>query len=172
MFRKFIIIFLALILSWTTISYAKAEATIPLASNVVNTAIAAPTQVNDQGQYPVQQVTYDDATGEYSVVLLNTPPGTPPVFRSPNLQMARLSDQEIQAGQQSYLKLDNGQPVLYLTEDFKIEYVHAVTDQKTNPRTGQQETVVVRRETGFWTPFAGALAGQAIGSLLFRPQYY
>jgi hypothetical protein len=64
--------------------------------------------VNNQVQYPVQQVTYDDATGEYSVVLLNTPPGTPPVFRSPNLQMARLSDQEIQAGQQSYLKLDNG----------------------------------------------------------------
>jgi len=23
--------------------------------------------VNDEGQYPVQQVTYDDATGEYSL---------------------------------------------------------------------------------------------------------
>jgi hypothetical protein len=172
MFRRFIILFLALILSWTTIGYAKAETTIPsLASNVVKTAIATP-QVNDQEQYPVQQVTYDDATGEYSVVLLNTPPGTPPVFRSPNLQMARLSDEEIQAGQQSYLKVENRQPVLYLTEDFKIEYVHAVTDQKTNLQTGQPETVVVRRETGFWTPFAGALAGQAIGNLLFRPQYY
>lgn len=174
MFRKFIILFLALILSWTTIGYAKVEATISLAGNIAITAIAAPTQVNNQ--YPVQQVTYDDATGEYSVVLLNTPLGTPPVFRSPNLQMARLNDQEIQAGQQSYLKVDNEQPVLYLTEDFKIEYVHAVTDQKTNPQTGQQETVVVRRETGFWTPFAGAvagnLAGQAIGNLLLRPQYY
>lgn len=170
MLRKFIILVLTLILSWTS-GYAEAEATISLASNVVNTAIAASTQGSDPVQYPVQQVTYDDATGEYSVVLLNTPPGTP-LFRSPNLQMARLSDAEIQAGQQSYLKLENGQPVLYLTEDFKIEYVHAVTDAQTNPRTGQQETVVVRRETGFWSPFAGALAGQVIGNLLFRPQYY
>ena len=62
------------------------------------------------------------------------------------------------------------------SEDFKIEYVHAVTETQTNPQTGQQETVVVRRENNFWSPFAGAvagnLAGQAIGSLLFRPQYY
>ena len=36
----------------------------------------------------------------------------------------------------------------------------------------QPQTVVVRRESNFWTPFAGALAGQALGSLLFRPQYY
>jgi len=66
------------------------------------------------------------------------------------------------------LKVENGQPVLYLTEDFKIEYVHAVTETQTNPQTGQQETVVVRRR--ITSPLAGAvagnLAGQAIGSLL------
>ncbi len=61
---------------------------------------------------------------------------------------------------------------MYITEDFKIEYVHNVTETQTNPQTGRTETVVVRRESNFWTPFAGALAGQAIGSLLFRPQYY
>ncbi len=61
---------------------------------------------------------------------------------------------------------------MYLTEDFKIEYVHTVTETQTNPQTGQTQTVVVRRESNFWTPFAGALAGQALGSLLFRPQYY
>lgn len=176
MFRKFLILFLALTLSWTNIAYVRAEETTPSARNVITTLAAAPTQLNDEGQYPVQQATYDDATGEYSLVLLNTPPGTPPVFRSQNLQMARLTDEEIKAGQKSYLKVEKGQQVLYLTEDFKIEYVHAVTETQTNPQTGQQETVVVRRENNFWAPFAGAvagnLAGQAIGSLLFRPQYY
>jgi len=87
--------------------------------------------------------------------------------------MARLTDEEIKAGQKSYLKVENGQPVLYLTEDFKIEYVHAVTETQTNPQTGQQETVVVVRENNFWTPLLGRwqATGQAIGSLLFRPQY-
>ncbi|OBQ32351.1 MAG: hypothetical protein AN487_22530, partial [Anabaena sp. CRKS33] len=63
-----------------------------------------------------------------------------------------------------------------LTEDFKLEYVHNVTETKTNPQTGQKETVIVRQESNFWTPFAASLAGnvagQAIGSMLFRPQYY
>jgi len=63
--------------------------------------------VNDEGQYPVQQVTYDDATGEaawFCSILLHAS-----VFRSQNLQMARLTDEEIKAGQKSYLKVENGQ---------------------------------------------------------------
>jgi len=47
--------------------------------NVINTLAVAPTQLNDEG-HPVQQVTYDDATGEYNLVLLNTRPGTPQYF--------------------------------------------------------------------------------------------
>lgn len=124
------------------------------------------------GQYPVQQATYNDATGEYEMMLLNTRPGESPNYRVENLPMARLTDQEIAAGQTSYLKLENGQPSLHLTENFRIEYVHNVTNEQVNPQTGQTETVVVRQETGFWAPFAGAIAGQALGSLLFRPQYY
>ncbi|MBD0337640.1 MAG: hypothetical protein ICV62_19300, partial [Cyanobacteria bacterium Co-bin13] len=60
----------------------------------------------------------------------------------------------------------------YLTPDFRIEYVHNVTETQVNPQTGQQEVVIVRQEPSFWTPFAGALAGQVVGNLLFRPQYY
>jgi uncharacterized membrane protein YgcG len=90
--------------------------------------------------------------------------------------MARLTEEEIKAGKKTYLKVENGQPALYLTEDFKLEYVHNVTETKTNPQTGQKETVIVRQESNFWTPFAASLAGnvagQAIGSMLFRPQYY
>jgi hypothetical protein len=105
-------------------------------------------------------------------MLLDTKPGEPAVFRTTNLQMARLTDEEVKAGKKSYLKVEGGTPALYLTENFKIEYTHNVTESRQNPQTGQQETVVVRQESSFWTPFAGALAGQAIGSLLFRPQYY
>ncbi len=125
-----------------------------------------------QGEYSVQQATYDDANGEYSLMLLNTPPGSSPVYRTTDLQMARLTDEEISAGKKSYLSLDRGQAVLHLTEDFKIEYVHNVTETVTNPQTGQPQTVVVRQQSGFWAPFAGAVAGQAIGSLLFSPRYY
>lgn len=176
MLRKITILFLTLTLCWTTVACGGSnETTPPPQARDVNSPAAAATRLSD-GQYPVQQAEYNDADGTYSLFLLNTQPGTPPVFRTQNLQMARLTDEEIKAGQKTYLKVENGQPALYLTEDFKIEYVHNVTEVQTNPQTGQQETVVVRRETGFWAPFAGAvagnIAGQAIGSLLFRPQYY
>jgi hypothetical protein len=105
-------------------------------------------------------------------MLLNTPPGSPPVLQTAQLQMARISEEEAAQGEKTYLQVDNSQPVMYLTEDFRIEYVHNVTETRNDPQTGEPQTVVVRRESNFWTPFAGALAGQAIGSLLFRPQYY
>ncbi|PSM49683.1 hypothetical protein C7Y66_07870 [Chroococcidiopsis sp. CCALA 051] len=176
MLRKFTILFLTLTLCWTTVACGGPnEANNPQATRNVATRENVSTQLAD-GEYPVQQAEYNDVDGTYSLVLLNTPPGTPPVYNTQNLQMARLTDEQIKAGQKSYLKVENGQPALYLTEDFRIQYVHNVTETQTNPQTGQQEAVVVRRETSFWTPFAGALAGniagQAIGSLLFRPQYY
>jgi hypothetical protein len=165
-----------LTLCWTTVACGGSsnEASTP-ARNVNTPASAAPTRITD-GQYPVQQASFDDATGEYTLFLLNTPSGTPPTFATPNLQMARLTDQDISAGKKSFLKVENGQPVLYLTPDFKIEYAHTVTETKANPQTGQQETVVVRQNNSFWAPFAGAvagnIAGQVIGNALFRPQYY
>lgn len=168
--RKFTVVVLALSLCITTVACGGGEQTTSTGRNVSQTSTA--TKLSD-GQYQVQQATYDDATGEYTLFLLNS---TPPTFTTENLQMARLTDEEIKEGKKSYLKVENGQPALYLTEDFKIEYVHNVTQTQTNPQTGQQETVVVRRENSFWSPFAGSLAGslagQAIGSLLFRPQYY
>jgi len=55
--------------------------------------------LNKDGQYPVQQATFNDADGEYSLILLNTP--ATPTFRTTNLQMARLTDEEIKAGQRA-----------------------------------------------------------------------
>jgi len=124
------------------------------------------------GQYPIQQATYDDGTGEYQMALLNTAPGQSAVFKTDNLQMARLTDEEVTQKTGNYLKVEKSQPSLHISEDFKIEYVHNVTETAQDPQTGQPQTVVVRQESNFWAPFAGAVAGQAVGSLLFRPQYY
>ena len=161
---------MALSLSWTTVACSGGTTT-PSATNSSPNITAAPTPLAE-GKYPVQQATYNDANGEYSLILLNTPPGNPPVYRTTDLQMARLTDEEIEAGTKAYLQVKDNQGVMYLTEDFKIEYVHNVVETQTNPQTGQQETVIVRRESSFWTPFAGALAGQFVGNLLFSPQYY
>jgi archaellum component FlaG (FlaF/FlaG flagellin family) len=153
--RKFTAIFLALILCLTTVACGGGNET-------------STTRLSD-GEYQVQQVTYDDTNGEYTLFLLNS---QPPTLATDKLQMARLTDDEIKQGKNTYLKVEKGQSILYLTPDFQIGYVHNVTENRNNSQTGQQETVVVRQENGFWAPFAGAIAGQAIGSLLFRPQYY
>ena len=168
--RKFTVVFLALTLCLTTVACGGSNQTASQSTNVSRTA--TPTKLSD-GQYQVQQASFDDGTGEYTLFLLNT---TPPTFKTENLQMARLTDEEIKEGKKTFLKVENGQPALFMTEDFKIEYVHNVTETQTNPQTGRQETVIVRRESNFWAPFAGAvagnIAGQAIGNMLFRPQYY
>jgi hypothetical protein len=177
MLRKILILFMSLSLCLTTVSCGGSSTTTststqtqPSFDNNANTA-ATPISISD-GKYPVQQATYDDVSGEYNLMLLNTPAGTPPMLQTDQLQMARISEEEAAKGEKTYLQVENQQPVMYLTEDFKIEYVHNVTETRNDPQTGQPETVVIRRESSFWTPFAGALAGQAIGSLLFRPHYY
>ncbi|AKG23628.1 hypothetical protein [Calothrix sp. 336/3] len=167
--RQFTVVVLALSLCLTTVACGgNSEKNQPQASNTSQATNSPSTKLSD-GQYPVQQASYNDGDGEYTLFLLNS---TPPTYKTEKLQMARLSDAEIKEGKKAYLKVESGQPVLYLTEDFKIEYVHNVTETKNNPQTGQKEVVVVRQENSFWAPFAGAIAGQAIGSLLFTPHYY
>lgn len=166
MFRKLFTLLMVFTLCWTTVACSSSTDVRSRNATVRNT----PTQTRlGDGQYPVQQATYDDANGEYGLFLLNASPSD---FRTTDLQMARLTDAEIAAGQKNYLKIENGQASLHLTEDFKIEYVHAVTETQTNPQTGQPQTVIVRQESSFWTPFAGALAGQVVGNMLFAPRYY
>jgi hypothetical protein len=179
MLRRLVIIFMALTLSLTSVACGSGDQNkasqgqnqqSPTVSNNTNKKPIA------DGKYPVQQATYNDANGEYNLMLLNTPPGTPALYRTTNLQMARLTDEEVKANEKSYLKSENGQVSLHLPEDYKIEYVHNVTEAQTNPQTGQKETVVVRQESSFWKPFAGAVAGQVAGqvisNMLFRPHYY
>lgn len=166
MLRKIVILFMSLSLFWTTASCSSALA------SIFNNNASATSILIDDGNYPIQQATYDDSNGEYSLMLLNTPPGNSPVLKTAQLQMARISEDESAQGQKTYLQVNESQPVMYLTEDFKIEYVHNVTETQNDPQTGQSQTIVVRRESNFWTPFAGAIAGQAIGNMLFAPRYY
>lgn len=178
MLRKALVLSMSLALCWTTIGCGSSSLGDPRPNDqAARPAATSQAQIRfPDGQYGVQQATFDDGTGEYNVMLLNTPAGTPSMLRTPNLQLAQLTPDEVKAGQKAYLKVENNQPSLHIPEDFRIEYVHNVTETQTNPQTGQTETVVVRQEPSFWSPFAGSLAGsiagQAIGSLLFRPQYY
>ncbi|GAB4343417.1 MAG: hypothetical protein Fur0042_06430 [Cyanophyceae cyanobacterium] len=151
----------------STTTTANPTANVPMASNAAPRAAAASNL--PAGRYPVQQATFDDGTGEYALMVLNTPAGTPPLFRTTSLRMARVAEG---AEQQSYLETGEGDPTLYLTEEFKIEYVHSVTETQTDPNTGRQEVVVVRQESSFWRPFFGAMAGQMVANALFTPQYY
>jgi hypothetical protein len=158
MLRKILAVFLSVCLCWTAVA-SSSSADVNVAAKL------------DDGKYQVQQGTYNDGDGEYSLMLLNTPAGMPPAFRTDKLQMARLSDDEIKAGEKTYLEVKGKDAVMYLTEDFKFEYVHNVTETQSNPRTGETQTVVVRQQSSFWTPFAGAIAGQIVADMLF-PRYY
>ncbi|MGK7882609.1 MAG: hypothetical protein AB4060_21275 [Crocosphaera sp.] len=169
--RKLLAIFLSITLCWTTVACSSPTSVQSSSPQNRTTSVTPPNQVNE-GRYPVQQAEYDDADGTYTLMLLNTPTGKPPLYKTQDLQMARLTPEDIEKGETTYLEVTEDQAVMHLTEDFKIEYVHTVTETQPNPQTGQPQTVVVRRESNFWSPFAGALAGQALGSLLFRPQYY
>lgn len=172
--KKLVAIFLALTLCWTTVACSSRTSTTTSQQTPTNTnnntvsATPEPTPIKD-GKYTVQQASYNDVNGEYTLMLLNA---NPPIYRNTQLQMARLTDEEIENGQESYLQVDGGQAVLHLSKDFQIEYVHNVTEVQTNPQTGQQETVIVRQESNFWVPFAASFAGSAIANTLFTPRYY
>jgi hypothetical protein len=168
MLRKFTTLFIVLIFCWTATACSSSSKVEQSRNSADIQTAASETKIKD-GRYPVQQATYDDVDGTYSLMLLNN---NPPLYRTDKLQMARLTDAQISQGEKTYLNVKGGEGVMYLTEDFKIEYVHNVTEARQNPDTGRAESVVVRQESSFWTPFAGALAGQALGSLLFTPQYY
>ena len=173
MMRKFLALSMSVALCWTTVgcgSSSLGDTARPQANHPATTTRAD--QKLPNGQYAVQQATFDDGSGEYTVLLRDTPAGVSSSFKTENLKLAQLTPDEVKAGQQGYLKSENGEASLHIPQDFKIEYVHNVTENVTNPQNGQTETVVVRQEPNFWAPFAGAIAGQAIGSLLFRPQYY
>lgn len=172
MFKRIFAILLSILLCFNTIACNSPNSQAINNSSTLNNNTNIAKNNIASGKYPVQQATFNDIDGEYTLMLLNTPPGSSPVFRTTNLQMARLTDEEIKEGQTTYAEINGNEAIMHLTEDFRIEYIHNETQTVTNPDTGKPETVIVRQESNFWTPFAGALAGQALGNLLFSPRYY
>ncbi len=170
--QKPLSVLMALTLCVTTVACGSAP------SETAGRQAGAPTAQNraetklPDGQYSVQQASYNDANGEYSLLLLGTPAGASSSLRTTDLQLARLSEADVKADKKPYVKIEGGKPAFYMSESFKIEYIHNVTETKADPQTGGQQTVVVRQESSFWTPFAGAIAGAAIGNMLFAPRYY
>lgn len=59
-----------------------------------------------------------------------------------------------------------GGAVARLPQSFAIQYTHNVVEE----RNGQP--VVIRQESSTWSPFMSAMAGVAIGNMLFGPRYY
>ena len=125
-----------------------------------------------QGDYAVQQVSYDDSNGQYALMLLGTPQGTPPVYRTDALQMARLSDEDIQAGKASYLQVQGEQTTLFLTPEFQIQNVPSVAQNQVDPNTGQNTVVYVRQRPTYWSPFSTGFVTGTIASDLLTPRYY
>jgi hypothetical protein len=119
------------------------------------------------GSYDVQSVAYDDADGGWRVFLLNAPPSHKSLFTTANLRLARLSDEDIAAGKTAArLDVDAEGPIARLPAEFQVQYTHNVTEQR-----GDGQVVVVRQEPTTWSPFMSAMAGAAIGNMLFSPMY-
>ncbi|MEM1426997.1 MAG: hypothetical protein AAGF75_10655 [Cyanobacteria bacterium P01_H01_bin.130] len=124
------------------------------------------------GEYAVQQVSYDDSNGEYRLLLLGTPQGTQPVYSTNALQMARVADEDIQAGKASYLQVQGEQATLFLTPEFQIQYVPFVAENQVDPNTGESTVVYVRQRPTPWSPFSTGFVAGAIASDLLTPRYY
>lgn len=124
------------------------------------------------GDYPVQQVSYDDSNGQYNLMLLNLPQGASPVFRTDALQMARISDEDVKAGKASYFQVQGDRQVLHLTPEFQIQYVPTVAENRVDPNTGETKVVYVRQQPTFWSPFLTGAAVGAVASNLLTPRYY
>lgn len=117
------------------------------------------------GEYPVQQASYNNSTGEYTLMLLNAPPGMNP-YRVSNLQMAQLTEAALKAGKTSYLALtgNGSQPVLYLQPSFKIEMLSGA------PTPNTPNTMQAGMQPTYWQPMGGG--GELDIDLDFHQPYY
>ncbi len=120
MLRQVTTILLILTLCCTTVACGSSsnQTQSPSANN---SSVRRESNQVSSGRYEVQQATYDDGDGTYTLMLLNTPGGTSPLFRTTNLQMARLTEEDIAKGEKTAVEINGDQATLYMTEDFKIE---------------------------------------------------
>jgi hypothetical protein len=119
------------------------------------------------GSYGVQSIAYDDADGGWRVFLLNAPPSHKALYSTANLRLARVTEADVAAGKTSArLDVDENGTTAWLPADFQVQYTHNVTEER-----GDGRVVVVRQESTTWSPFVSAMAGAALGNMLFSPMY-
>ncbi|MEQ9233987.1 hypothetical protein [Coleofasciculus sp. E2-BRE-01] len=161
-FRKFTPVLLSVTLCWTTLACQNSTNYSQSVRQQNTNTVSSQTRLTN-GKYPLQQVTYNDANGQYTLFLMNS---TPPVYSTTNPQMIPLTPEELNAGEQSYLQMQNNQAVLHLSPEFQIEYIHAVTEP-----AGNNEMVIVREESTYWQPFESD--GEIEIELdFYSPRYY
>jgi hypothetical protein len=119
-----------------------------------------------QGEYGVQSISFDDASGLYTMFLLDTPPGTPAQYQTQDLRLAQLTDEETTAGKRAHVVVDADGPVAKIPADYQIAYTHNVVED----RGGQP--VVVQQHSSMWSPFMMGMTGAMVGQMLFAPRYY
>lgn len=118
------------------------------------------------GEYGVQSISFDDASGFYTLFLRDTPPGTPAQYQTQELRLAQLSDEEVTLGKRAHLVVDADGPVAKIPADYQIAYTHNVVEE----RAGQP--VVVQQHSTMWSPFMMGMTGAMVGQMLFTPRYY
>ncbi|MEQ8756778.1 MAG: hypothetical protein RID09_25110 [Coleofasciculus sp. G1-WW12-02] len=161
-FRKFTPVILSVALCWTTVACQDSTNSYQSTGRQDTNTVSSQTRLTD-GKYALQQVTYNDANGQYTLFLMNS---TGAAYSTTNPQMIPLTQGELNAGEQSYLHKQNNQAVLHLSPDFQIEYMHAVTEGASN-----NEMVIVREESTYWQPFESD-GGIEIELEFNSPRYY
>jgi hypothetical protein len=114
MLRQLTTLFLVFTLCWTTVACGSGQ-TNNTQAPTTNTTNARPSNQVTSGRFEVQQATYDDADGTYTLLLLNTPAGSAPMFRTTNLQMARLTDEAIAKGEKTSVEVNGDSATLYMS---------------------------------------------------------
>ena len=71
--------------------------------------------------------------------------------------MASLTEEEIQEGKTNYANINSDKASLHIKSDFKIEYVHNVTETQTNPQTGRQGSRHPGHSRSNWQPYCRRL---------------
>ncbi|MBX9703700.1 MAG: hypothetical protein K2X39_06060 [Silvanigrellaceae bacterium] len=118
------------------------------------------------GKYPVQSVTHNTSVGHYEIFLLDTPTCVSSPARFEQVKLARLNSEENKpVARLDYIQ--NEDPTLFLTENFKIDLIGMVSENGQPPR----------EESSAWMPFlagaaGAAVAGMAMNALFNKPQYY
>jgi hypothetical protein len=118
------------------------------------------------GKYELQSVTFHSGKGAYDFFVVGAASCVkqPVTFEKVRLVRVETPDKKPSAK----LEVPSAEdPILQLTEDFKIEMVSAVVEN------GQ----VVKEETSSWMPFlagaaGAAVAGMAMNAMFNKPQYY